>query len=159
MSNAAHSALFRQLADLSPADLDAVALRIKALRSLGNAPASASDFETTVAHVIVEVLDAVGDKVPLAMVRGLMRESKIREKIAVVEDFLEAVSGKRMRRNVLKLGVDLLYQNLTGMNLPATAGTILRHFNRIPAVINSNYPGYAAAGLLPVIITGQLEGA
>jgi hypothetical protein len=79
--------------------------------------------------------------------------SSFRCKVGPVMQFLRrGMKEKNEIRAALVLATQLLYQDLTSSGFPATARTIMRHFHRVPSVINRNFPGYAQSGMLSWII-------
>lgn len=71
-----------------------------------------------------------------------------------VEGFLrkQADLSKVQMIALARVSVRLLIQDLQEMHIAVSARTIMNHIHRIPGVLNKYFPGYAAAGLLHLIV-------
>ena len=56
------------------------------------------------------------------------------------------------RHGIISLGMDLLIAELRCYSDGAGSNKVMSHIHRIPDIIDQNFPGYAEAGLLPLII-------
>jgi hypothetical protein len=73
--------------------------------------------------------------------------------------FLQRASNKSQVRllALARLSIELLIKNLLDMGVAVSAGTLMRHIHRIPAVLNRAFPGYAAAGMLHLVVRKEGE--
>lgn len=71
-----------------------------------------------------------------------------------VASFLQcaAIRSKVRTLALARVAIDLLIENLIDMNVAISAGTVMSHIHRIPAVLNLAFPGYAASGLLHLVV-------
>jgi len=56
------------------------------------------------------------------------------------------------RYGLLVIGLQLLRDNLRAMNIPVGGNAMLNHIHRLPEMLDWQFPGYAHAGLLGIII-------
>lgn len=76
-----------------------------------------------------------------------------RDKMPALFQYLTLVGSEQVQQlALLRVGIQLLYDNLTAMNIAVSGRTIMQHIHRIPAVINQAYPGYASGGLLKLVV-------
>jgi hypothetical protein len=70
--------------------------------------------------------------------------------------FNELVERNRVKRTAfIELVVRLLSDTLTGWGVPVTSRTMMTNAYRIPSVVNKAFPGYAASGLLHLVIRSE----
>lgn len=129
------------------------------LTPIDNSPAAIVDDETLVLSCICEQLGHVAaeyvSKEALRSHRGI---AAFREKIPGLMRYLAATSESRTeQRAILRMGIELLYEQLTEMNVPASARLVMAHIHRVPSVLNNAFPGYARAGLLHWIVNKKRE--
>lgn len=58
-------------------------------------------------------------------------------------------------RVMLMLSIELLADNLRKMGVPLSATLVARHFHTLPAVLDLHFPGYAANGMLQLIVKSK----
>lgn len=82
-----------------------------------------------------------------------------RRKISVdeIDRWIKEVAGKNRARQraFVRLAVSLLCNNLIAMNETTNSRTLMAQIHRLQGVVNDNFPGYAEAGLMSLIITQQ----
>lgn len=72
--------------------------------------------------------------------------------------FREASASNRVRsRKLIRLSVELLIKNLLTMNVPVSTTMVMAHVHRIPGVLNRAFPGYAAGGMLNLVIDAETQ--
>lgn len=153
LNNVLHS-----LDALSPDELETVrakaTMRLKTSTPTTSAHARTGSNTDLVLDAIVEVLSAMGvEYVNASILRKSASFKSFNEKMPELFLYLEKITTQRVeRRAMLRLVIELLYQDLARMNVATTARTLMSHAHRIPAVINNNFPGYADAGLLHWIV-------
>jgi hypothetical protein len=60
-----------------------------------------------------------------------------------------------IQRAVLATGLDLLYRDLAGAQIPVNATILARNLPRVPAVMDKAFPGYAQFGMLAKSVRGE----
>lgn len=122
-------------------------------------PKTDADVELALAAV-VDALAAMGVEFPSA---ERLRRSKdfptFAESVPGVIRYMRKgeVQSRNQQRGFLRMGVKLLYENMSEMRIPITARTVMQHFYRLPAVVNANFPGYAQGALLGWIVRAKPE--
>ena len=153
--------ILADLPHLSGEELERVRSQLGVVQSLGGKAAPApkgSRAKTGDDDLALSVLAAyVKDKGVDYSTAGMLRKSNgysaFREKVPVVFAFISQGARTRPEQlGLLRIGIELLYENLVQMGVSVSARTVMAHFHRVPAVINEAYPGYATAGLLHIII-------
>lgn len=76
-----------------------------------------------------------------------------------IADFLrQSARQSRVReRGLIRLAVNLLIEDLHFMSVAVSPGTLMRSVERVPAVLDRAFPGYAAAGLLHLVVRKEGE--
>lgn len=124
------------------------------LSSPNESGANSESEEQWALQCICDTLSSMG--VEHTLVPFLMKTSDraaFRTKLERVMLYLRASKLNRLeRRHVLMVGIQLLYANLMEMGVAASSRTVMRHFHRIPAVLNRGFPGYAMSGFLGKLI-------
>jgi hypothetical protein len=71
-----------------------------------------------------------------------------------LSEFFKKASSKRIvQLSLLKVAVELLYQDMVNwQGVAVSAHTILAQIHRLPAVLNRAFPGYADTGCLAAIV-------
>lgn len=133
-------------------ELDQIITRVSALRSLGPGEklGAREDPDTTVVlGVIYDVLRAEGLVVMPADMRGTTGYSSFARKVPDVMAYLRKnITNRTQQAALLRVGVDLIRRYLVKSGIPAGTRTLMAHVHRIPEVIEQQFPGYAAAGML-----------
>lgn len=151
---------------LSPEERERVASRLAALRALSGAPvptapageqaAPESAVDEVLAAVCAVVLRASGERASVHALRRDRQTRALAAKVGPLQEYLAACARTRVeRRALLELGTRLLYDQLREGGYPASARTLVAHAHRIPAVVDASFPGYAAAGMLGMILRGS----
>lgn len=80
-----------------------------------------------------------------------------REEIeAKINEFLDQGEyNQNERRMILMLGVDLVIAGLQRNRIPVSGGSVLSSIHKLPSAINREFPGYAASGLLRMLIRSK----
>lgn len=66
-------------------------------------------------------------------------------------------STRVSERGLIRLTVQLLIEDLMRMGVAVSPGTLMRMIDRAPAVLDKAFPGYAAAGLLHLVVRKEGE--
>lgn len=159
MNDAEYKAWVRGLISLSPTQLSDLQGRMKIL---GPVPAGPNDnpFVRRVADIIITVLLKYGAESmsPVALAK-YAANPKHKTKLEDLAAYLRAVSDKRLVQDkILKVAVGLLYHDLLNWQKVAISPyTLINQIHRIPATINRHFPGYAASGMLEIIVGYNAE--
>lgn len=80
-----------------------------------------------------------------------------KEKFNDLQTYIEYLSkSKLIQDSILREAISLLYHDLLQwQGVAVSSHLILRQVHRIPAVVNKSFPGYAASGLLSMIVKGS----
>lgn len=165
----AYEQILAVLPSLTGEQRAAVAYRLKALDSLSGGAATAGpsinrplrsiavssdDFIDDIFSAVCEVVLArSGERVSPLALRRTAQSNALRGKVDALRVFINtAASSRTARRGLLAIAMRLLYDDLRELGLPTTARTLLAHAHRLPAVLDANFPGYAAAGLLGMLV-------
>lgn len=149
--------IIKSLPDLSVADRQRIVHACKALGGMvtngngGNGHADAQDWMLDLINR--RCFDNGLPMMPLLHLRKL--DTHWSEKKTLMERWLTRVlpnSKQNERASVVSYGLQLLLLNLEDMGITVSHGTVMRHFQRLPSCINKAFPGYARAGLLPIIL-------
>lgn len=119
------------------------------------------DDTDMVLEAIQRVLERLGvELVSPGMLRKVSSFPKFRdEKVPAIMKFVRSGVPRRVQQiGLLNVGVLLLYQNMQQMGIAVSSRAILNHAHRIPSVINNAFPGYAANGLLGMIVQQYVKG-
>jgi len=158
----------KQIIDLLPKldsdELSELRKRITALSSLGGSPevdGKAGALRDTRAEMIMEAINHVmsslgADSASVFVMRRTADYPRLKQKVDSLFEYMRKITGNRVeQQHLLNMSVEMLYQDLVELGIPVTALTIMRHIHRIPAVMNKQFPGYAEAGVLSMILKGN----
>ena len=116
---------------------------------------SESNEANDVLSLICDVLQSMGVEYPVLSV--LQRNAgfkAFKEKLPGLFRYLQKSGlNKNEQRAVLRVGILLLYENLMQMGLPISAARVMQHTHRIPSILENQFPGYASAGLLRMLVS------
>lgn len=133
---------------------------------VSNGMGRTSKQQDTLAADCIEVICATmrargSDMTTPTMLTGKSKQYReFRRKLEVegLGNFLrDAVKNNRVAmRGLLALVCDLMadYLERVGDGVVSST-TIMNHFHRVPAVLNSSFPGYAQSGLLNLVVRSQ----
>jgi hypothetical protein len=146
--------VLRLLPRLTKHELDEVKEQINLLRTVGpSTQREVGDEASELLQAIVTFLSSRGlEYNTMAMLRKVDQYEAFADKAKNVFRFMKGVEGRTKKRAFLSLAAELLYDDLTSMDVAVSARTMMSHTHRIPAVINKNFPGYARAGMLGIIV-------
>lgn len=93
------------------------------------------EFASTIMLKRVQGFKAFADKVPPTMI------------------FFRKVTTNRVKlRALIRISITLLFKDLNRMGLSVSTRTMMAHWHRVPAVIDSAFPGYARRGHLGLLL-------
>ena len=82
-----------------------------------------------------------------------MRDRTFAPKVRDLMPYIRAAHDQRSGQHaLLRLGLQLLYDDMTDRQLAVSARTLLANIHRVPAVLNKAFPNYAKAGLLHWVV-------
>jgi hypothetical protein len=147
---------------LTTEELGVLRTHVGAMLSLG--PSSADRILTASSHddwVLMGIVDYMrSNQLDLSGVPQLTsgrHYDSWKVKLPGVIKYLQLAGDKTAQRAMLKLGIGLLHHDLVQMGWAVTSRLLMAHIHRMPAAINRAFPGYAASGLLNMIIRGELK--
>jgi len=147
--------VLRLLPTLQPDELQAVSGRLAALGQLSGA----SVHTAFVLEAIVDQLASLGvDKttVPLLSKPTDKEFVTFRSHVPSLMSFVrKTIRNRTGQRALLQLGVRLLYENLTKMDIPVSGRTVRRHVHRLPSVLNQAFPNYSRSGILGMVVSRE----
>lgn len=74
-------------------------------------------------------------------------------KVPGVMQYVRAQCKTRVQQEgLLRIGIGLLRDNLEQMGWPTSSATIMAHIHRLPSVLNREFPGYASAKMLHLVV-------
>lgn len=160
MTVEAFSQVATLLRQLSPDELDQVQARVNVLRQSSNPNRGAAQEEIAedwILRVVHDMLLTLGvESLHPTMLK--QRAPNFRNNIGILLEFLGKAAGPQRihQQKLLAMAVELLYQDLTQQQLPATAITIVRQIHRVPAILDVHFPGYMRNGFLKLIIRSEV---
>lgn len=141
----------RGLSDLSPLQLADLNKRLKLL-----GPTSIDDsFGSRFLGALKDVLLKLNGEIinPIRLAKGATF-AKNKDKLAQLQVFIEATSQRRIVQDqILRIGLEKLYKDLVEWGeFAISSSTLISHLHRIPATLDKHFPGYAAAGMLEILV-------
>jgi hypothetical protein len=162
---AAYDQVVAALPLLTSEERGKIAERLKMLNALapGKSLVSSPDSldQPSAGGIAEELLDAIcatvlqtsGEKIAPFGLRRAPQFRSFKEKAQALEGFLHKHALTRSeRRALLHIAIGLLYDVIREEGHPAAARTIMAQVHRLPAVLDWQFPGYAAAGCLRLIV-------
>jgi len=141
--------LKRQLRGLNPAQLHELRKYIDGLLLL---PASG---RTTVEGKASWILQVLEQECRGLAIGRMITSDRARRAVNKAAEELTAYFARAMpnsplvhKRLVLGLGIRLVYERMTGQGLAANPALLATQLTTVPAVLDRQFPGYAAHGLL-----------
>lgn len=151
---------------LSPDDLAKVEAHIafhkasaKRSRKEGNASTVLNTDELWLLGLIADFMKGSGaDYTPIEMLRTSQDFPAFSVKVPPLMEYLgKAKLEKTQRRLVVWLALEILYEEKTRLNTACSARVIMRELHRIPALIDSQFPGYARMGMLGMVARAHVH--
>lgn len=161
---ASYQDLINALPALSADELATLKARASALLALGGGqpsggPMNAGSGKSAAqrqryALQIVMLFKERGQVVHLARIFNGVSLTEIDAKIDAIEEWLGAAGVLNLieRDAIVGIGLKALATNFAEINIPLTPRSIASNLHRVPALLEREFPGYAAAGLLRVLI-------
>ena len=157
------AAIIGDLPRLTPDERHKISERLRALEALAPTPASPGISRQGPDAAVGELLSAVsavvlqesGERVNPVILRRAVDGPALREKAAELAEFATKHAATRTRRAaLLRLGVELLRRDLARAGMTVTSRTLVACCHQVPAVLDRAFPGYAASGLLGMVVGG-----
>lgn len=162
MDSKAFDDLTRSLFRLDLRQLEAVEHRIKYLKSQKSKTMGIEEVSGD-EHWWIELVAKMMQRrgVDFSRPDAILRKinlPELRRKVQDLQPFLKMIGQPRsVQEAVISIGLDLLHNDLTKMNVPITSAIMAQHLDRLPTVIEQSFPGYAKRGFLPIIVQAQKE--
>lgn len=150
---------------MSPDERARLLARLKAAQSLsGRAGAppdeaarhagDASDFADDAARAICAViLRAHGERLAPAALLRTSQAAALADKAASLRAFTGQHARTRVARlALLEVGFEMLRRDLAAAGFAVTARTLMQCAHQVPAALDKAFPGYAAAGVLGMVV-------
>lgn len=160
----AYTAANKRLPELDRGELELLRTRINALLHLkGSEPDAApltdqplppTDDALFLLASISDVLRQNGlEFADVSMLQRSNSFASFRNKTPGLMEYLSNAAQMRQHQlAIFRLGVWLLYKDMTSRGLAVSARTLMNSVHRVPAVINAAFPGYASSGMLHLIL-------
>lgn len=114
---------------------------------------SESDEELVLGEIVGHMYSEGIEYSSMKMLRGMNNYRSFVTKVGPVMIYFRRITNNKVKlRALIRMSIRMLYRDLAKMNVSASTRTMMNHWHRIPAVINANFPGYAKAGLLSLLI-------
>lgn len=145
------------LPQLTADELKQVKQRINALGSLGGGATArldepADDDASWVLNVVCTTMRKLGQPYGVQQLRAMPQTmAQLRKRTGPLMAYLNQVDGP-CREGFLAMAVEMLAANITALHIPCTTPIVIKHLDRIPALVERQFPGYAKMGLLKFII-------
>lgn len=106
---------------------------------------------------IIEVTtETVGYPISKETLRGMTAYQSFRKKLPALIKYIEHAAPEYVqRRAICKLGIELLFGYLHSPDRMTGPSTLLYQIHRMPAALDAQFPGYAGAGLLGLIVRSR----
>lgn len=126
----------------------------KRARSSGTANTALDPDELWVLSTIADFMFSVrADVTSMEMLRQSTDFPGMVQKVPPLMAFLNREKMDRVqRRMLLGIAFEILYEEKTRLGAACSSRVIMRELHRVPALIDSQFPGYARNGLLPFIV-------
>lgn len=93
------------------------------------------------------------DTTSLEMLRNSQEFPAFSQKVPAIMTWMAKEKlNKSQRRLLMHTAFSLLYAEKTRMNLACSARVMMREVHRLPALVDAEFPGYAKAGWLALIV-------
>ena len=99
--------------------------------------------------------DKGGALVPVTDLMHAKQYDTFKVKLPRVQAFIAQVGSKNAQRGLFRLGLVLLERDIRMRRMTPSYMQFMNEVHRIPALINREFPGYAANGMLRLIIRGE----
>lgn len=146
------------LPNLTSEEREQVRVKLLMLGAVSSGPSTLTSSKDGLADMVLSAISEVlsekkSDFSTGSMIRKRINRKEFLEKVETLRSFFdEAGDTKVTRQAFIRLCAELLYNQMSERNMPVNAATLARHIHRIPSVVNTQFPGYAKAGLLRMII-------
>jgi hypothetical protein len=145
------------LAGLTPKELDELGRRIKVLQSFngGSIPVDdSSDDALFVLNRLANAMESVGVGRPSHYTLKRLPDKPFMNKVpGIMKFFQTACHGRAEQACLMELAFSMLYKRQCRRpGYIPSARTIIAEVERLPALLDHAFPGYAAAGLLGYVL-------
>lgn len=153
------------ISKLDPADLDKVKEHITFHENNGRRSTKLvgtnvlTDDELWVLQHVADFMKHIGaDYTPADMLRRSQEFVPFARKVPALVEFVRKQKLNKIQRGMLLyLSFEILYEEKTKLGAACTARVIMREIHRVPALLDSQFPGYARAGMLGMAVRAHQE--
>lgn len=126
-------------------------------KTAGTANTALDEDELWVLNIIVDFMRHIGaDASSLELLRQSTDFPAFAKKVPPLMAYLnQAKLNKIQKRMLFLLALEILYSEKTRIGAACSARVVMREIHRVPALVDSQFPGYARAGLLAMIVRAQ----
>lgn len=146
---------------LSSQELQDLRTHITVLLQLGPGSADRAVAHSDAPEELIVIAEFCRDKgMPPVKITDMMVSSHydtFRSKIEPVRKYIAQVGDKTAQRALLRVALKQLHGDLVRKRYAISYVSYLDHFHRIPGIINREFPGYAQAGFMSLIIRGEIS--
>lgn len=144
---------------LTTSELQELRAHITVLLQLGPASADRAVAISEAPEELVYLAEHGRDRggIPIAttdMMNGAHYDA-FKNKLPRVRAYISQVGSKTAQRALFKLGLVLIERSLRAVGAAPTYVSLMQNLHRMPGLINREFPGYAANGILKLIIRGE----
>ena len=121
---------------------------------------SDKDDAMFVLDTLCQTLSGLGvEHTSATMLRTASQYSAFKGKVPGIMQYVRRQCPTRVKqRALLVVGITLLYENMVTIGLPVSSRYLMGQIHRFPSVLNAEFPGYAHAGLLGMVVR-EADGA
>lgn len=114
---------------------------------------SASDEHLMLEEIAAFLRKREQEFVSVALLRRSSVYGSFKEKVPGVMSFVRlATKDRAKQRSFIEMGLGMLYKMLLDREMSPGSRTIMAHIHRFPSVVNQAFPGYAAMGMLSMLV-------
>lgn len=140
------------LSGLSPADLQALVLRAQSLLKRHKVP-DREDAEAEVVEAFLVILRDKGGAPPYGRIRRMHFWPRLKRGARATAEYLRlhapvAARRKITRQRAYSIMAGVLIRWLERVGVPTGPGTIAKHLDKMPALMDQAFPGYVESNLL-----------
>jgi hypothetical protein len=134
---------------------------ISRLLQMGPGPADRAVAHSDAPEELILIAEFCRDKgMPPVKITDMMTATQygsFQRKVPAVRTFIAQVGDKTQQRALLRVALKQLHKDMMERRIAISYLSYLNEFHRIPGIINREFPGYAEAGFMQLIIRGEVS--